>query len=189
MQVGVTSRSFSKNHFLRNELLKKYPNTKFNNDGNSLRGDKLVKFLSDCDKAIIALEILDRKSLIKLPKLSVIGKYGVGLDKLDLNAMSELNIKIGWTPGVNSRSVSELTLGFMISSLRKLRLCENNILNENFSQIQGNNLTNKVVGIVGCGNVGKDLVRLLKPFRCKILVNDIIEYNDFYKEKINKMQF
>ena len=190
MKVGVTSRSFSKNKFLRNELLKRYPNSKFNDEGKSLKGEKLINFLCDCDKAIIALETLDKEALTKLPKLKVIGKYGVGLDKLDLKLMSQLNIKIGWTPGVNARGVSELTLGFMISALRKLRLCQSQILSENFRQIQGENLSNKVVGIVGCGNVGKDLVEILKPFNCKILVNDIIEYNEFYKKhKLIKCDF
>lgn len=182
MIVGVTSRSFSKNEMLRHELLKKYPNAKFNDTGVSLSGKELVNFLFDCNKAIIALETLDKKTLSQLPNLSVIGKYGVGLDKLDLKAMSKLNIKIGWTSGVNKRSVSELALAFMINSLRKLRFCHEEILIDNFHQVQGENLTDKIVGIVGCGNVGKDLVQLLKPFKCKILVNDIIDYSQFYKK-------
>ena len=95
--------------------------------------------------------------------------------------MSKLNIKIGWKSGVN-KSVSELALAFMINSLRKLRLCHEEMMLDNFYQVQGENLSNKIVGIIGCGNVGKDLVKLLKPFNCKILVNDIIEYSEFYKE-------
>ena len=182
MKIGVTSRSFSKNNILRKELLKNYSNVKFNDTGISLDGKELVNFLFDCNKAIIALERLDEKTLLELPNLSVVGKYGVGLDKLDLNAMSKLNIKIGWKSGVNKRSVSELALAFMINSLRKLRHCHEEIMRSNFYQVQGENLSNKIVGIVGCGNVGKDLVKLLKPFNCKILVNDIIEYSEFYRE-------
>ena len=46
----------------------------------------------------------------------------------------------------------------------------------------GSQLTRKKFGIIGCGQVGKDLVKLLQPFNCEILVNDIIEYTDFYKQ-------
>ena len=45
------------------------------------------------------------------------------------------------------------------------------------------NLSEKTIGIIGCGNVGKDLVSLLKPFKCKILVYDIIDYSDFLKSE------
>ena len=101
--------------------------------------------------------------------------------------MSKYNKQIGWKPGVNKRSVSELALAFMISSLRNLRFCQSEILNGNFNQVQGNNLSNKVIGIIGCGHVGKDLVALLKPFDCKILANDIVDYPVFFKEnKIEK---
>jgi D-3-phosphoglycerate dehydrogenase len=59
---------------LRNELLKKYPETDFNDFGESLSGQRLVEFLSGHIKAITALEILDETILKQLPELEVIGK-------------------------------------------------------------------------------------------------------------------
>ena len=46
----------------------------------------------------------------------------------------------------------------------------------------GGLLTGRTVGIIGCGHIGKDLVRLLQPFQCSILVNDIRDYSNFYAE-------
>ena len=58
-KVAVTSRSFSKHEGLRNELLKKYPETDFNDLGELLSGQRLVEFLSGHIKAITALETMD----------------------------------------------------------------------------------------------------------------------------------
>ena len=181
-KVAVTSRSFSRHSGLRKELLKKYPETDFNDSGESLSGKRIVEFLSGHTKAITALEILDESILRQLPELEVISKYGVGLDMLDLTAMSAMGKKLGWTSGVNRRSVAELTLSFMIASLRHFRYCQKEILVGRYRQIQGRELTGKTVGIIGCGNIGKDLVEILKPFNCTILVNDIVDYTEFYKK-------
>ena len=88
-RVVVCSRSFSKNSELRKELLSRYRYVKFNDDGLSLDGQALVEFLQGATKAILGLERLERTSLIALPKLKVVGKFGVGLDKLDLKAMRD----------------------------------------------------------------------------------------------------
>ena len=181
-KVAVTSRSFSKHEGLCKELLKRYPETDFNDSGESLSGQRLVEFLSGHNKAITALETLDEPILKQLPELKVISKYGVGLDMLDLNAMSSLGKKLGWTSGVNRRSVSELVISFMIASLRHLPYCQKEILAGRYRQIQGRELTGRTVGIIGCGNIGKDLVEMLKPFNCTILVNDIVDYTEFYQK-------
>ena len=78
MKVSVTSRSFSRNNFLKNELLKIYPKTKFNDKGLLLNGDELINFIEDSSKAIIALENINESILSQLPNLRVISKYGVG---------------------------------------------------------------------------------------------------------------
>ena len=181
-KVAVTSRSFSMHSGLRNELLKKYPETDFNDSGESLTGHKLVEFLSGHTKAITALETLDESILVQLPELEVVSKFGVGLDMLDLSAMSAMGKKLGWTSGVNRRSVSELTLSFMIAAMRHLPYCQKEILAGRYRQIQGRELTGRTVGIIGCGNIGKDLVLMLKPFNCIILVNDIVDYAEFYQK-------
>ena len=184
-KVAVTSRSFSKHEGLCKELLKKYPETDFNDSGESLSGQRLVEFLSGHTKAITALETLDDSILKQLPELEVVSKYGVGLDMIDLSAMSAMGKKLGWTSGVNRRSVSELTLSFMIVALRHLPYCQKEILAGRYRQIQGRELTGRTVGIIGCGNIGKYLVEMLKPFNCTILVNDIVDYAEFYhKHKI-----
>ena len=90
--LAITSRSFSKHPILRKEVLKLYPDAKFNDEGLSLYGDSLVKFLKGYEKAITALEVIDEKILSELPDLKVIGKYGVGLDMLDLHAIKKFGI-------------------------------------------------------------------------------------------------
>jgi phosphoglycerate dehydrogenase-like enzyme len=179
-KVAVCSRSFSRNPVLRAELLRRYRCVTFNDSGAQLRGDDLVAFLRGHEKAITALEIIDESILSRLPELQVIGKYGVGLDMIDLAAMRAHGKRLGWTGGVNRRSVSELVIAFAIAMLRHLPVVNREVLSGTWRQTVGGNLSGRTVGIVGCGNIGKDLVPLLKAFGCSILVNDIVDYAKFY---------
>ena len=182
IQVAVTSRSFSRNDILRKELLHQYKNVKFNDDGLRLQGDVLIDFLQGCHKAITALEVIDNDLLRRLPNLKVISKYGVGLDMIDMQAMKNHNVKLGWTGGVNRRSVSELVISFAIALLRHVPASHREVLSGTWRQHIGGNLSGRTVGIIGCGFVGQDLVKMLQPFQCTILVNDIKKHEKFYKK-------
>lgn len=179
--VAVCSRSFSKNPVLREELLNRYAKVTFNDDGEQLEGVGLIRFLSGHDKAITALETLSEEVLLQLPQLKVISKYGVGLDMIDRGAMRKSGKHLGWTAGVNRRSVSELVIAFAIALLRHLPAANREVLSGTWRQHVGRQLTGKTVGIVGCGHIGKDLVPLLKAFECRVIANDILDFPDFYE--------
>ncbi len=181
-RVAVTSRSFSRNPELRRELQQCYEHVTFNDAGRQLEENSLVEFLNGHDKAITALERLDGAVLARLPELKVISKYGVGLDMIDLAAMRRYGKRLGWTGGVNRRSVSELVIAFSIVLLRHVHAANLEVRHGIWRQHVGNYLSGKTVGIVGCGHIGKDLVRLLQPFECPVLVNDIRRYDDFYRQ-------
>ena len=179
-KVAVCSRSFSNNPVLRAELLARYQHVTFNDRGISLSGESLIDFLRGHDKAITALETLDERVLAALPQLRVIGKYGVGLDMIDLAALHRHGKRIGWTGGVNRRSVSELVISFAIAMLRHVPAANHEVLGGTWRQHVGRNLTGRIFGIVGCGHVGKDLASLLTVFGCKLLAHDILDFTDFY---------
>ena len=179
-KVAVCSRSFSQHPVLRAELLAQYERVTFNDAGLSLRGDALVRFLEGHDMAITALEVIDEVVLARLPQLAVISKYGVGLDMIDLGAMRTHRKRLGWTPGVNRRSVAELVVSFAIAMLRLVPRANREVVSGTWRQHVGGQLSGRTVGIIGCGNIGKDLVRLLQPFECRILAHDIRDYADFY---------
>jgi len=181
-KVAVCSRSFSKNPILRAELLARYKYVKFNETGRQLDGEELIAFLRGHDKAITGLEYINDHVLASLPELKVIGKYGVGLDMIDLEAMRRHGKRLGWTSGVNKRSASELTLAFAIAMLRHVPASNREVVAGTWRQLTGGLLSGRTVGIIGCGSIGKDLVRLLQPFGCLILVNDIRDYPEFYAE-------
>ena len=179
-RVAVCSRSFSRNPVLRSELLTRYQRVTFNDGGIELKGDRLVEFLRGHDKAITALELIDEAVLASLPELKVISKYGVGLDMIDMAAMTTYGKRLGWTGGVNRRSVSELVISFAIAMLRHVPAAHREVLSGTWRQHVGGQLSGRTVGIIGCGHVGKDLVLLLRAFDCPVLVNDIRDYPDFY---------
>ncbi|MFC2088232.1 phosphoglycerate dehydrogenase [Calditrichota bacterium] len=180
--TAVASRSFSKHPVLRAELLEKYSNVRFNDEGLSLSGKALIDFAKGRQKIITALEKIDEEFLVASPELKVIAKYGVGHDMIDKQAMIKYGICLGWKGGVNKRSVSEMALSFMISLLHLIPQTNHEIRNGTWKNRKGKCLSNRIVGIIGCGNIGKDLTVLLQPFECKILVNDILDFPDFYSK-------
>lgn len=181
--VAVASRSFSRHPILREEIKARYPNVTFNDAGLSLNSDALTAFLQGHDKAVIALEKIDDDVLKAIPELKVIAKYGVGFDKIDLNALINRNVHLGWTGGVNRRSVAELVIGFAISLLRSIPQANTEVKAGTWRQITGRQLSDCTFGIVGCGHVGKELAQMLRyGFGCKVLANDIHTFDGFYAE-------
>jgi phosphoglycerate dehydrogenase-like enzyme len=180
--ITVTSRSFSRHPTLRSELLEQYSNVTFNDEGKKLVDNDLIDFLKGKEKAITALEKLDETVFAQLPDLKVISKYGVGIDMIDLAAMRRHGVLFGWTKGVNCRSVSELVVSFAITILRHVPIANREVLSGQWRQHVGRQLSQRTVGIVGCGFVGKDLAILLRAFGCRVLAYDIKDFPEFFQQ-------
>ena len=182
-KIGVTNGLFARHPVLRHELLERYPNSTFRSEIASPNEDEVIAELAGCDGAIVGMEPITERVLSALPDLKVIGKMGIGCDTLDFDALRKHGIFFGYTPGTNRLAVAELTLSYMIAGLRwVMPLNVAMRAGERPRMRLGKGLTGRTVGIHGCGNVGKEVVRLLKPFDCEILVHDIEDYADFYRD-------
>jgi D-3-phosphoglycerate dehydrogenase len=184
-RIAVPAISFGQHPTLVKLLRERYPDCKINTEGiPHYRSERdTIDYLRGYDAAIVSFEPINDRVLSALPELKVVAKLGVGLDKIDPAAMQRHGVRLGWTPGVNKRSVAELALCLAIAGLRHvvdlnaaMRRAERPL------QRMGRQLTGRVVGIHGCGEIGKELVRLLAPFDCTVLACDIKDYRDFYSE-------
>ncbi len=182
MNIVVTSPSFSLNKILQKEIYKYFPNAKLNLEGIRFNQNKLIDYIKEADAAIIGLETIDRDVLNQCPNLKIIAKYGVGLNNIDHEMCRKKNIVIGWTGGVNKLSVAEMALGFMLMFARNLYSTSNELKNGVWNKSGGFQLSGKKIGIIGLGNIGKELVKLLHPFDCKILANDILNQDQYYQQ-------
>jgi D-3-phosphoglycerate dehydrogenase len=185
MRVAVPAISFGQHPRLVELLLERYPGSKVNTAGVPYyrSEDETIAYLDGYDAAIVSFEPINDRVLAALPRLKVVSKLGVGLDKIDPAAMRRHGVRLGWTPGVNKRSVAELTLCLAIAALRHvvdlnaaMRRAERPL------QRMGRHLSGRVVGIHGCGEIGKEFVRLLAPFGCTVLACDIKDYPEFYAQ-------
>lgn len=183
MKIKVSNVAFSKNDHLVYALKQKFPNAVLNGKGVRLNGDSLIQYFMGAEAVIVGLEIISDEILKKLPDLKMIAKFGVGLDNIDLEACKRHGITVGWTGGVNKRAVSEMVVGFMLMLSRNLFLTSNQLKIGHWNKNGGVNLSGKTIGIIGLGNIGRDLVHLLSPFDCKIIVNDIVDISLFAREQ------
>lgn len=180
-RIAVTSRSFSKNTILRNALLEKYTYVSFNDNGLTLSNHELIHFLKNTTKVIAGLEKFTNEILSQLPNLKVISRFGVGLDGIDFDALKRHHVKLAVTPGVNRLAVAELTLSLMLMLMRRSFLSSHNLKQHQWKKIPGEQLSHKTIGIIGANYVGQEVVRLLKPFECNILIYDIADLSHFCK--------
>ena len=184
MRVRVCNISFSKNSILVNKIKKYFKDVNFNFNGVRLDGEELIDFCKDADAIIVGVEKINSSILKRLPNLKYIAKYGVGIDNIDIDSCKERGVIIGWTGGVNKTSVAELTLGYMLILMRNIFSSYSDLKKLRWIKDGGNSLYNKKIGIIGMGNIGQDLIKLLSAFDCEILANDISE-NPSLSKKLN----
>lgn len=155
--------------------------------------EALFSQVSDIDYILAGGRLkISKEVLDKAEKLKMIQRSGVGLDALDLDAIKGRGLPLYVNQGVNAESVAEHTLLLMLSCLRKLPTINQNTKNGIWKKqeqgVQTTELKGKTVGIVGMGNIAKTLVALLKPFRVRILYNNLVQMpNEFEQE--NNMTF
>lgn len=185
IKVSAPSISFGQHPGLVDLLRAEYPDARINTDGRliHLDEDELIDYLAGYEAALVSLEWINDRVLASLPDLRVVVKLGVGLDKIDPHALKKHGVRLGWKPGVNSTSVAELTICQAIMGLRHV-LSRNLLMREGKKPMQalGRLLSGRTFGIHGCGHVGREVVRLLQPFGCEILANDIADRSAFYEQ-------
>jgi D-3-phosphoglycerate dehydrogenase len=181
--VAVASRSFSRNPTLRAELISRYEHVRFNDTDRVLVGAELPEFLRGHTKAITGLETLDDAVFDAVPELRLVSKYGVGLDMIDLDAARRRGVVVRWTPGVNRQAVAELTIALIINLYRRVLPLTADLRAGRWHQpAGGRQISSSIVGIVGCGHVGKQVARLCRAFGATVLAHDIVSYDEFYRD-------
>ena len=121
---------------------------------------------------IAGLEPLTRQVLEKAKNLKVISRAGIGMDSVDLQAAKDFGIVVTNTPNAPTIPVAELTLGMILSLLRRIHISDASIRRGEWVRPMGNLLHGKTVGLIGCGRIGCYLSGLLSSFGCKILGYD-----------------
>jgi D-3-phosphoglycerate dehydrogenase len=102
------------------------------------------------------------------PRLKVISKYGIGLDKIDLGACKERRIPVLFTPGVNHTTVAEHTFCLLLALVRNLVESVNATREGKWKRITGNELWQKRVGVVGLGRIGQEMVKRCRGFEMEV---------------------
>lgn len=147
----------------------------FSQTTNAFTEEELIKQCKDIDGIIIiARDILTKAVFDASPKLRIISKQGIGLDKVPLDLAAEYGILVTNTALTVVNTVAEHAFCLIIASLRKLPQVVNvvkegqwRLPNFNFRE-----LSNKTVGLIGFGNIGKALTKKLTGWDCNILVYD-----------------
>ena len=136
---------------------------------------KLAPHLADADALIVRSAVkVDARVLEPATRLRVIGRAGVGVDNIDLDAATKKGIAVMNTPGANAVAVAEHTMGLMLAMAR--HLCRANALMHTGRwekrALEGTELRGKTLGIVGLGRVGLEVAKRARGFQMTIVAHD-----------------
>jgi D-3-phosphoglycerate dehydrogenase len=131
-----------------------------------------------CGDDAITAAVIDKA----LPKLKVISKYGIGLDRIDVDHASAQKLPILFTPGVNHTTVAEHTFGLLISLKRQIATHAAHTRAGVWKRTTGDELLGSTIGIIGLGRIGKEVALRAKAFGMAIIAYDIFWDEGFAAE-------
>ena len=114
-----------------------------------------------------------------LPKLKVIAKYGIGVDKIDVAYATKKNIPVSFCPGVNHTTVSEHVFMLLLSLNKNLMEQANITASGGWKRMTGHEIMGKTIGIIGLGRIGREVAIRANAFGMDCIGYDLYWPEDF----------
>jgi D-3-phosphoglycerate dehydrogenase len=131
---------------------------------------RMLELAGQFDAYLCGDDALTRAVIQKsLPRLRVISKYGIGLDKIDVAAATDLKVPVLFTPGVNHTTVAEHCFALMLAAVRNLVVEANHVAAGRWTRITGNEICGKTLAIIGFGRIGKEVAVRARAFGLKLI--------------------
>jgi D-3-phosphoglycerate dehydrogenase len=150
--------------------------------------EMLCKEIGDADIFIMGREKITPRVLSSAQKLKIIGYFGVGVDasyfpQNTLTQVTQRGIPIVYSPGGNSRSVAELTVGLILDILKKTTYLNGMVRKGAWTRYRAWELARKTLGVAGAGNIGQKVARILhNGFDMRVIYFDVVRRPDLEKE-------
>jgi D-3-phosphoglycerate dehydrogenase len=140
--------------------------------------EEIVRFIADAEILVTQLAPLSRSMLADLPSLKLVAVSRGGPVNIDMKAARDAGVRVVNTPGRNASAVAEFTIGAILAETRLIRVGHEALRKGEWrgdlyrADRTGRELSEMTVGVVGYGNIGTKVVRLLRAFGTKVLVHD-----------------
>ena len=136
---------------------------------------KFLERISDTDILFSKTDpiLIDRKAMDAATKLKYIARHGSGYNNVDMAYAQEKGIMVSNTPNVNAVAIAEYTMGLMLMMTRRLMDAAQASRRGNPQRLDfmGTNLQGKILGIIGVGRIGRELVHLALAFGMRVLAH------------------
>ncbi|MBQ6334458.1 MAG: 2-hydroxyacid dehydrogenase [Erysipelotrichaceae bacterium] len=151
---------------------------------------ELIKSIEDADYLLMSGKLeIDEEVIASAKKLKMIQRTGVGLDSIDLDVLKRHGIPLYVNKGVNAVSVAEYTLMLMLATLKNTYSVwpemKDGKWNKQKNGIKTHELFGKTVGIIGMGNIGKRVAKMLNGFDCHIVYYDQFRQNEEIEKELH----
>lgn len=150
----------------------------------TLTEDELIEQLPGVYAHVVSLETVTEKVIQAADSLKVISRMGAGYDRVDVKAATRHGVAVTVTPGANAEPVAEYTVALMMSLARRITEIDRMSRRGIWKNYFGTSLSQKTLGIIGLGNIGKQVARYVSGFDMKILAYDKFK-DEEYAEKYN----
>ena len=141
---------------------------------------QMLEYAGDFDAFLCGDDAISEAVLKKsLPRLKVISKYGIGLDKIDIPATKALKIPVLFTPGVNHHTVAEHTFLLLLAMMKNFAFAIDSTRAGRWDRKTGNELHSKRIGLIGMGRIGQEVARRAQAFGM-----EIHGYGNFWPNKV-----
>jgi len=151
-------------------------------DRNNISADDLLKAIPDYDALIVRGRTKVTASVMEAgSKLKVIGRAGVGVDNIDLEAAKKHNVTVVNAPMSTTLAVAELTFGLMLALAREIPRADTGMKQGKWlkKELEGVELNGKTIGIIGYGRIGMELGKRASAFGMNVVAYDpLISEND-----------
>ncbi|MCC6880976.1 MAG: phosphoglycerate dehydrogenase [Verrucomicrobiales bacterium] len=135
---------------------------------------KMLELAGEFDAFLCGDDAITRAVIEKsLPRLKVLSKYGIGLDKIDVACATENRIPVLNTPGVNHTTVAEHTFGLLLCLSKHLVEVAGAARQGQWKRVTGHEILGRTMGIIGMGRIGKEVAIRAKAFGMPVIAYDI----------------